>query len=37
MKGEPGKVKSKPQSEDKEVAKRLWEVSEKLTGEKFVI
>lgn len=37
MKGKPGKVKSKPQSEDKEVAKRLWEVSEKLTGEKFII
>ncbi len=37
MKGEPGKVESKPQSHDKEVAKKLWEVSEKLTGEKFEI
>ena len=34
-KGKPGKVKSKPHAQDKEVAKRLWEVSEKLTGEKF--
>lgn len=37
MKGKPGKVNSKPQSYDKDVAKRLWEVSEKLTGEKFEI
>jgi NAD(P)-dependent dehydrogenase (short-subunit alcohol dehydrogenase family) len=37
MKGKPGKVKSKPQSYDKDVAKKLWEVSEKLTGENFVI
>jgi NAD(P)-dependent dehydrogenase (short-subunit alcohol dehydrogenase family) len=31
MKGKPGIVGSEPQSHDKEVAKRLWEVSEKLT------
>lgn len=37
MKGEPGKVKSKPQSYDQDVAKRLWEVSEKLTGKKFEV
>lgn len=37
MKGKPGKVNSKPHSYDKEVAKKLWEVSEKLTGEKFDI
>lgn len=37
MKGEPGKVNSKPHSQDKDIAKRLWEVSEKLTGEKFDI
>jgi NAD(P)-dependent dehydrogenase (short-subunit alcohol dehydrogenase family) len=37
MKGKPGKVKSKPQSYEKEVAKKLWEVSEKLTGQNFEI
>lgn len=37
MKGEPGKVTSKPHSFDKEVAKKLWEVSEKLTAKKFII
>ena len=37
MKGKPGKVSSKPHSYDKDVAKKLWEVSEKLTGEKFEI
>jgi len=37
MKGEPGRVSSKPHSHDKDVAKKLWKVSEKLTGEKFVI
>jgi hypothetical protein len=37
MKGKPGKVNSKPQSYDKDVAKKLWEVSEKLTGEDFTI
>lgn len=31
MKGKPGKVKSTPLSHDKEIAKKLWEVSEKLT------
>ena len=35
MKGEPGKVKSTPQSHDEEVAKQLWAVSEKLTGDEF--
>jgi len=35
MKGKPGKVTSKPQSHDKVVAGRLWEVSEELTGAKF--
>ncbi len=33
--GEPVKVKGTKLSEDKEVAKRLWEESEKLTGYKF--
>ena len=37
MKGKPGKDNSKPHSYDKDVAKKLWEVSEKLTGEKFEI
>jgi NAD(P)-dependent dehydrogenase (short-subunit alcohol dehydrogenase family) len=32
MKGKPGKVGSRPQSHDLAVAKKLWEVSEKLTG-----
>jgi len=32
MKGKPGKVDSTPLSKDKEIAKKLWEVSEKLTG-----
>ncbi len=37
MKGVPGKVISRPQSYDKEVGKKLWEVSETLTGTKFDI
>ncbi len=37
MKGEPGKVKSLRHSYDKEVAKKLWEVSEELTHSKFDI
>ena len=37
MKGKPGKVQSKPHAHDKEVAKKLWAVSEELTGEKFSI
>lgn len=37
MKGEPGKVSSKPHSYDKEVAKKLWEMSEILTSEEFEI
>lgn len=32
MKGTAGKVDSTPLSKDKEIAKKLWEVSEKLTG-----
>ncbi len=32
MKGKPGKVKALRHAYDKEVAKKLWEVSEKLTG-----
>lgn len=32
MKGKPGKVGSTPLSKDKEIAKKLWKVSEKLTG-----
>ena len=37
MKGKPGKVKSKPHSYDEKVASELWDVSEKLTGEKFIL
>jgi len=37
MIGEPGKVKPKPHALDKAISKRLWEVSEKLTGQKFDI
>ena len=37
MFGKPGKVNPEPHALDKAVAKRLWEVSEKLTGEKFDI
>lgn len=37
MNGKPAKLKSKPQSYDKEVAKKLWEASEKLTEQKFNI
>jgi NAD(P)-dependent dehydrogenase (short-subunit alcohol dehydrogenase family) len=32
VKGKAGKVDSTPLSKDKEIAKKLWEVSEKLTG-----
>ena len=35
MKGKPGKATAAPQAQDKEVAKQLWEVSEKLTGSEF--
>jgi NAD(P)-dependent dehydrogenase (short-subunit alcohol dehydrogenase family) len=35
-KGEPVKVKATKLSDDKEVAKRLWVESEKLTGCKFL-
>lgn len=35
MKGKPGKVNPKPHAMDSNVAKKLWEISEKLTGEKF--
>ena len=37
MKGKPGKVKSKPHSHDEKVASELWDISEKLTGEKFIL
>ena len=37
MKGAPGKVKSKPQSYDEAVSKKLWLVSELLTKEKFIL
>lgn len=37
MNGKPAKLKSKLQSYDKEVAKKLWEASEKLTEQKFNI
>ena len=37
LKGKPGKVKSKPHSYDEAVASKLWDISEKLTGEKFVL
>ena len=37
LKGKPGKVKSKPHSYDEAVAAKLWDISEKLTGEKFVL
>lgn len=37
MKGTPGKVKSRPHGDDLEVAKKLWEVSEELTKQKFTI
>jgi len=35
MKGYPRKVESSPRSHDKEVAARLWEVSESLTGVRY--
>jgi NAD(P)-dependent dehydrogenase (short-subunit alcohol dehydrogenase family) len=35
MRGYPKKVESNGLSHDKEIAKRLWEVSEKLTGRKW--
>ena len=35
MIGNPGKVYPEPHAKDKAIAKRLWEVSEKLTGKKF--
>lgn len=35
MKGKPVVVKSHPKSKNKEVAKRLWEISEKLTHQSF--
>jgi len=37
MKGKPGKVKSKPHSYDEKVASELWDISEKLTGVKFIL
>jgi hypothetical protein len=35
MKGYPELVKSSDKSYDKDLAKKLWEVSEKLTGHKY--
>ncbi|MDA3867121.1 MAG: oxidoreductase [Salinivirgaceae bacterium] len=35
MKGKPGKVEPKPHAFDTEVAKKLWTVSEELTGKTF--
>ncbi len=35
MRGYPVKVKSNELSQDQAIAKKLWEVSEKLTGVKF--
>ncbi|MCL4110761.1 UNVERIFIED_CONTAM: hypothetical protein GTU68_009186 [Idotea baltica] len=35
MKGKPGIVQAQPQAHDEKVSRRLWEVSEELTGEKF--
>jgi NAD(P)-dependent dehydrogenase (short-subunit alcohol dehydrogenase family) len=37
MKGKPGKVESRPHSHDKDVANKLWEVSETLTDQKFTV
>jgi NAD(P)-dependent dehydrogenase (short-subunit alcohol dehydrogenase family) len=37
LKGKPGKVKSKPHSYDEAVAAKLWDISEQLTGEKFIL
>jgi hypothetical protein len=36
MKGKAGKVDSTPLSHDKEISKRLWEVSEELTQTKYL-
>ncbi len=35
MIGKPGKIQPEPHAMDKDVAKKLWEVSEKLTGQPF--
>ncbi len=37
MKGTPGKVQPGPQGENMEMAKKLWAVSEKMTGLKFEV
>lgn len=37
MKGAPGLTEPKPHALDKEVAQKLWEISEDLTGKKFTI
>ncbi len=37
MKGDPDKVEPKPHAHDEEVAQKLWEVTEELTGEKFTL
>ncbi|MCB0651461.1 MAG: SDR family NAD(P)-dependent oxidoreductase [Saprospiraceae bacterium] len=36
MKGAPGKVSSSTYSSDKDIAKRLWDVSQELTGIKYL-
>ena len=37
MKGKPDKVKPEPHAFDEEVAEKLWEVSEELTGKSFTL
>lgn len=37
MKGPPAKVKARPHAYDEDLAKRLWEVTEEMTGFKFEI
>ena len=37
LRGKPGKVKSKPHSYDEKTAAELWDISEKLIGEKFIL
>jgi hypothetical protein len=35
MRGYPGKVRSSPRSHDAALARRLWQVSEDLTGVRY--
>ena len=37
LRGKPGKVESKPHSYDEKTAAELWDISEKLIGEKFIL